>query len=289
MNRKHVFLTKIILSAFAFAAIFAIPSFSQESMRQAEQIKDAEQAAVNAKTASEARSIGNEVWDRASKSTAKGSGKVVVDPKDVGTDETPTQQQIITNPSEANTPAAPDPSKAKDVTPWQKEAKALKYMFMTAMLLLTFAAALSNIKPNGKKIAIALSAIAIAASAAAVGLALTLMIKYKQYAFGGMWLAVAGAGLIACCVACAAGAKAFAAAKANLETKVNLYLSIILTCIGVGGTFLANTIGTEAAEHVDKNAAKEYCNEHPDNSGCQTSSLPYELRGILSESDRIDC
>lgn len=288
MNSKHFFLTKVILSAFAIALIFAIPSFAQETMRQAEQIKDAEQAASNANTASEARSLGNEAWDGSSETEGTATGEGAIDPKDVGTDETPTQQSIILNSQEGK-PNAPDSTKTEDVTPWQKEAKALKYVFMTAMLMLTVAATLSATKPYGPQLAIIFSAIAIAASATAVGLALTLMFKYKQYAFGGMWLAVAGAGLISCCVACAVGAKAYNAAKANLETTISKYINVILLLIGVGGTFLANTIGNEAAEYVDKDEAKEYCEEHPDHTGCQTSSLPYELRDFLSESDRIDC
>lgn len=288
MNSKHFFLTKVILSAFAIALIFAIPSYAQTAIQQAEQIEKAEEEAVNADSASQSRSIGNNAWDGANKGTEKGTGEGLIDPKDVGTDETPTQQSIILN-SQEDKPNAPDSTKTEDVTPWQKEAKALKYVFMTAMLMLTAAAALSATKPYGPQLAIIFSSIAIAASATAVGLALTLMFKYKQYAFGGMWLAVAGAGLISCCVACAAGAKAYNAAKAKLETTISKYINVILMLIGAGGTFLANTIGTEAAEYIDKNAAKKYCEEHKDNKDCKTSSLPYNLPSILTESDRMDC
>ncbi len=288
MNRKHFFLTTIILSAFAIALIFAIPSYAQTAMQQAEQIEKAEEEAINADSASQSRSIGNNAWDGANKGTETDLGEGAIDPKDVGTDETPTQQSIILN-SQEDKPNAPDSTKTEDVTPWQKEAKALKYVFMTAMLMLTAAAALSATKPYGPQLAIIFSSIAIAASATAVGLALTLMFKYKQYAFGGMWLAVAGAGLISCCVACAAGAKAYNAAKANLETTISKYINVILLLIGAGGTFLANTIGTEAAEYIDKDAAKKYCEEHKDNKDCKTSSLPYQLPNILAESDRMDC
>jgi len=285
MNSKRFFLTKIIISAFAFAAIAVIPSFAQETMRQAEQIKDAEQAAVNANTASESRSLGNEAWDGSNKTEGTATEEGLVDPKDVGTDETQTQQGIINNQKNSNTPTV---AATQDVTPWKHEAKALKYLFMTAMILLSTASVLAN-TPKGKVIAITLSSIAIAASLAAVALAFTIMFKFNQYAYGGMWLAVAGGGLITCAVACIAGVKAYNAAKKNAQATINVYLQVILTLLGLGGSTLSNTIGAEAEEYINEEEKQKYCVEHVNFSECKTGSLPYELRVNLSEIDRIDC
>ena len=280
--KKSIFAA--VLFSFAFAAMTAMPSFAQSTQQQAQDIEAAEQAAANADTPSEARNIGNTAWDGTNNSVpGTTSGEGIIDPQNVSgsgnpgdTPQTPTDSDV------------PEPSESKDVTPWKAEAKALKYLFMGAMLLLAVAAALSD-TPNGSVIAVTLSSIAIAASAAAVGLALTIMFKYKQYAYGGMWLAVAGAGLTACAVACIAGAKSFNKSQQTNKSIMGKYVKAILTIIGAGGTFLANTIGNEAENYINKDAAKKYCTENKDHAGCKTSALPYELRDIPAEIDIMDC
>ena len=280
--KKNIFAAGLL--TFAFAAMTAMPSFAQSTQQQAQDIEAAEQAAANADTPSEARNIGNAAWDGANNSApGTTSGEGLIDPQNVS--GSGNQDNAPQTPTDSD---VPEPSESKDVTPWKAESKALKYLFMGAMLLLSTAAVLAD-TPKGKPIAITLASIAIAASAAAVGLALTIMFKYGQYAYGGMWLAVAGAGLAACAVACIAGAKAYNAAKTNAQATINVYLKVILTLFGLGGTFLANTIGNEAAEYVDKDAAKKYCTENKDHAGCKTSTLPYELRSIPAETDTMEC
>ena len=279
--KKNIFAAGLL--TFAFAAAAALPSFAENAKKQAQDINAEGQAAVNADTPSDARGIGNTAWDNAGKNAGTSVGEGTVNPSDLDEHEKQEHNTGFHNPQ-----FVPDVSETKDVTPWKAESKALKYLFMGAMLLLSTAAVLAD-TPKGKAIAITLSSIAIAASIAAVGLALTIMFKYGQYAYGGMWLAVAGAGLAACAVACIAGTKAYNAAKTNAQATINVYLKVILTLFGLGGTFLANTIGNEAEGYIDKDAAKKYCTENKDHAGCKTSTLPYELRDIPAEIDIMDC
>ena len=279
--KKNIIITGLLASVFA--AITAIPSFANNVRQQAQDINAEGQAAVNADTPSDARGIGNTAWDNAGKNAGTSVGEGTVNPSDLDEHEKQEHNTGLSNPQ-----FVPEVSETKDVTPWKAESKALKYLFMGAMLLLSTAAVLAD-TPKGKAIAITLSSIAIAASIAAVGLALTIMFKYGQYAYGGMWLAVAGAGLAACAVACIAGAKAYNAAKTNAQATINVYLKVILTLFGLGGTFLANTIGNEAEGYIDKDAVKSYCKDHADSDGCKTSALPYELRSIPAETDTMEC
>lgn len=181
----------------------------------------------------------------------------------------------------------PEVSKSENVTPWVNELKALRYIFMIAMAMLAIAAALADTQ-YGKQIAIGMSAAAMAMSATAVALAITIMAKYKQYALGGMWLAIAGVGLAASAVACISGIAAYRQAQWTMFSFIGNHMKIFLALCGVGGGLLTGILGAEALENTNQDDAKQYCKDNPDHAGCKkTSALPYEIikEAISDNSD----
>ena len=182
---------------------------------------------------------------------------------------------------EHNTPSIPDVSDMLDVTPWSKELDAIRYLFLGSMVLLGIAAAIADTQ-YGKPIAIGMAITAAAACAAGVGLAITIMAKYKQSALGGMWLGICGAGVAACAVAAVAGVAAYKGAQGGVMGFLAAHVKAILMILAVVGG-VGSSVGMSLdTKTVDKDKAKQYCKDHPDNSSCKDQMEEYKKNYNIS-------
>lgn len=223
-----------LLSILAIVFFSVLPTFAQNSQQKAQEIRNAENAAMKSDSATKSRGIGNEAWDGAKQgnSTNELDGKQV----DVigGNSNTPTedngQETTIT------------PSETENVTPWESEMDAVKGLLGGILGALALAAIFLDAKAMPSCVAgIVFCGAAILMSVALMAVAMVIMFKYQQFAMGGVWLATGTALLVLSIYAMVKGIGNarqihLNAGSVNAATEDSLHtLTKFLGVVGVGG------------------------------------------------------
>ena len=115
-----------------------------------------------------------------------------------------------------------------------------------------------------------------------VGLAITIMSKYKQAELGGMWLGICGAGLAACAVAAVAGIAAYKGAQTGVMGFLAAHIKAILLIMALAGGIGSAVAGSQGTDLADKDKAKQYCKDHPDDSTCKSQLEEYKKKYNVS-------
>lgn len=260
MTPKNIF--SIAFSAFMAVAFYAIPSYAQTAQQKASEINAADKSAVQSQSATEAKDINNAAWDGAKQGSGSSiDGKTI----DIIGGYAPV--------SEKNEETSFDEPKSEDVTPWKTELISIISTFSAAMIALFIATILIHqgiSTPLRAKIGMTIAFAAVAACTAALGLAITIMIKYKQYALGGMWAGVCGAGIASCLVAAFAGINQYKVVALHLKSFLAKHIAAIgLTLFGIcsAGAGVAYYFTPQMENRPQQQ--EQDCTQNPDSSECQ--------------------
>jgi len=259
---------KNIIFALSMIIFFAaVPAFSYTSQQKAGEINAAGKSAVQAKSAAEARNIGNEVWD----GSAKGGGTPSSESEGKSFD-------IIGGNNEdsriQDKPSTFDKPESEDITPWSTEVFTMLGLlsgafFMMMALSMIISAACATHNPSKAIVATVMAGIAASMCAAALALAIVLIAKYKQTKLGTVWAIAATLAMTTCIAA------AFAGINAYRNAATDTYATIVARFASIGSTLGGMFILVPAiaglfvyTSETDK-VMQEHCVTNPDYNGCE--------------------
>ncbi len=255
----------IAISAFVFVAGTEI-SYAQNTKQKAQEINTASQAAQQTQSATDARNIGNEVWD----GSAKGSG----------TPETTNGKTVDIigggeNIGQNNEQKSSfDPKNPEVITPWSNEIRTIVKLLAGAMAGLFVAALIiarcRTLHKSGPDTIVAtiMAAAAAAACAYALALAIQVILKHGQTQLGTMWAVVCGVQMLGCIQAVYAGIDAYR----NAAARTMSYLAVHAAGIGAlitMATFISGAGIYVKTVHDETEAVKQYCQTTPDHPDCK--------------------
>lgn len=258
---------KIILSLSAILSFAAIPAFSHTVQDKAGEINSAGKYSVQTQSATDARNIGNEVWD----GSAKGGGTPSSESEGKSFDI------IGGNNGDSriqDKPSTFDKPEEENITPWSAEVYTMfgllsgAFLMMIALSMIVSASCATN-NPSQAIVAIVMAGIAAAMCAAALALAIVLIAKYKQTQLGIVWAIACTLAMTTCISAALAGVNAYKHAATNTYATIVAKFASIGSTLGLLFVMVPALGGLYKYSTETKQIKQEYCNAHPDHSDCQ--------------------